>query len=364
MKVCFVTLHRVFNYGSILQAYATQKIVESCGFDCEVIDYITPQRTKRAIKKQYKAKGFKGYLHKFLRNFSLILKRKSFGSFIKKNLKLSSEQYIDINDLRKSPPQADIYMVGSDQVWNSYYNEGIDEGFFLNFGNEDIRRIAFVSSFGKEELDMSEKVRTKELLLKFNSISVREQSAQNIIMDLGLEKPEILIDPTLQISAEDWRSIASLRLLSKPYLLLMLLYNEDNGATDYAKKIAHEKGLILVKLSWDLVKDKRVDKLFTHRKPQDFLSLFDNASFVVTNSFHGLAFSINFNKQFVVVKRNQFNSRIDSLLSLTGLTDRLIEPLKNGDNDIANEIIDYTLVNNIIAKEREKARLYLLNALK
>ena len=135
-------------------------------------------------------------------------------------------------------------------------------------------------------------------------------------------------------------------------MILMLLYNEDNNATEYARKIADEKGLKLVKISWELKKPPLVDILMTHRKPEDFLSLFYYADYVVTNSFHGLAFSINLNKQFSVIKRNEFNSRIDSLLEFTGLTERMVD--YNLDMSIVDKVIDYNKVNDILNNERIK----------
>ena len=169
---------------------------------------------------------------------------------------------------------------------------------------------------------------------------------------------EWIIDPTLQLKKEEWLGIASPRLVKERYLILMLLYNEDNGATEYAREIADKKGLKLIKLSWELIKPHKVDRLLTHRSPQDFLSLFFYADFVVTNSFHGLAFSINFNRQFVMVPRNEFNSRIESLLRLTGLENRLVNTTEQA-IQVSKEIIDYNMVNKKIEMERTKANEFV-----
>ena len=173
---------------------------------------------------------------------------------------------------------------------------------------------------------------------------------------MGLEAPTHLTDPTLMLDKEEWLKIASPRLVKEPYLILMLLYNEDNHATEYARKIADEKGLKLVKISWEMKKPPLVDQLFTHRSPADFLSLFYYADFVVTNSFHGLAFSLNLEKQFVMVPRNEFNSRIESLLRLVGLEDRLIN---EGNISIAKDRIDYSLPNKKIVQERKRVDEFL-----
>ena len=264
MKVSLVTLHRVFNYGSVLQAYATQKIFEDAGCEAEIVDYITEQRTAKRIllgkKGFFGLKNAKNIIRLPLRTISFLIKKRTFGKFLNRNCNLTKRKYVKAEDIITAPPQADIYITGSDQVWNSQYNEGIDKGFFLEYAPNDKKCIAFVSSFGKKALDESEKEVTKQYLKKYSAISVREDSASDILQDMGYAS-ECLIDPTLQIDQADWKKIASPRLIKEKYLILMLLYNEDNGATEYARKIADEKGLKLVKISWELKKHKKVDTL-------------------------------------------------------------------------------------------------------
>ena len=151
--------------------------------------------------------------------------------------------------------------------------------------------------------------------------------------------------------------MASRRQFREPYVLLFLLYNEDDNATRYARQIADARGIKVVKLSWELKKPAGVDVLMTHRSPEDFLSLFAHADFVVTNSFHGLAFSINLEKQFLVVPRREFNSRIESLLRLTGLQSRMAADREC--LEIAEETIDYAPVCRILNDQREKAKAFL-----
>ena len=357
MKIAIVTLHRVYNYGSVLQAYATQKVFEKRGHSTQVIDYITPQRTKWKLFWGKGADNQSGIVYRIAKIGSFILKEKTFGHFVRTKLNLT-KKYIAAEDLEKVPPKADVYVTGSDQTWNSQYNEGIDRGFFLDFLPENARRIAFVASFGKTKLDTNELSETKRLLSRYEKISVREDSAVQIVSDLGLEAPMQLIDPTLMLGKSEWGEIASPKLVKEPYLILMLLYNEDNHATEYARKIADEKGLKLVKISWEMKKPLMVDQLFTHRAPADFLSLFYHADFVVTNSFHGLAFSINLEKQFIVVPRNEFNSRIESLLRLVGLSNKLV----NDDEKAMTECeipIDYSVVGERIKKERKRVDRFL-----
>ncbi len=361
IKAAIITLHRVYNYGSALQAYATQKIFENAGFDTEIIDYITPERTMKrklsTLPPGVEMNLARKVLYRIAKFFSIIRKEMTFGSFVRNNLNLTNK-YITSDDLEKNPPKADLYVTGSDQTWNSFYNQGVDRGFFLDFLPVEAKRVAFVSSFGKDKLDDFEIDETKSLLNNYLAISVREDSAAQIVKKLGISEPVQLIDPTLQINKNDWALIASKRLIKQRYLILMLLYNEDNHATEYARRIADIKGLKLVKLSWELKKPALVDILLTHRSPSDFLSLFQNADFVVTNSFHGTAFSINFEKQFVVVPRSEFNTRIQSLLDLCGLSNRLVDSIDEAVN-VSNVNIDYKLTNSVIENERNRAIKYL-----
>ena len=241
MKISLITLHRLFNYGSVLQSYATQKIFQNYGCDVEIVDYVTEQRTNKrlflGIPKDFHGGFLKKMCYLFLKSFSVMIKKITFGSFLRKNCNLTKKKYIKAEDIIKNPPQADVYVSGSDQVWNSEYNEGVDKGFFLEYAPEGKKVISFVSSFGKTQLDENEKEITKKYLEKYDAISVREDAAEKIVNDLGYEA-EWLLDPTLQINKEEWVKIASPRLIKEKYLILMLLYNEDNGATEYARKIA------------------------------------------------------------------------------------------------------------------------------
>lgn len=355
MKLAILTLHRVYNYGSVLQAYATQSIFESKGFETYIVDYITPQRTLKRKLQSPPPKNIAGLVHNCFKPVSVLIKELTFGRFVKKHLHLTAK-CIDVDDLL-TLPSFDIYVTGSDQTWNSQYNEGIDKGFFLAF-TESSNKYAFAASFGKNELEDNEIEETKAYLKKYKAISVREQQGVEILKRMDINNAIPIIDPTLQILKEEWLKLSSKRLIKKKYLLLMLLYNEDNSATEYARRIADDKGLLLVKLSWDIKKPKMVDKLMTHRSPSDFISLFNYADFVVTNSFHGLAFCINLNKQFVIVPRNEFNSRIENLLTITGLESRMVSSYDNVTRE-KDVIIDYSSVNERIENEREKARAFI-----
>lgn len=365
MKIKIITLHRVYNYGSVLQAYATQKLIEKyTGADTEIIDYYSSFRTPKALIMSdggYNS-AFKRAVYRIFHFFSVLLKIKTFGGFLSTKCRLT-RKYVTFNDLLTDPPIADVFITGSDQVWNSVYNKGIDKAFFLQFAPLGAKKVAFVSSFGMAEIPQNEKVETKKYISEYSAISVREDEAVELLKNEGIKTPTWLIDPTLQLTKKDWLKISSKRLVKEPYLILMLLYNEDEGATEYARKIANQKGLKFIKISWEIRKPVLVDKLFTHRSPEDFLSLFGYADFVVTNSFHGTAFAINFEKPFIVVPRKEFNSRITSLLKLVNLSERLVNSEKDA-LTVSSKEIDYQSVNSILNIERNKAQKFIEDNIK
>ena len=178
MKVSIITLHRVFNYGSVLQTYASQKIFEQHGCDVEIVDYITSQRTNKRlffdVPDSLKGNKAQKWIYIVLRAISVVIKKTTFGVFLRKYVHLTKKQYICAQDLIDAPPIADVYVTGSDQTWNSKYNEGVDRGFFLEYAPKDKKKISYVSSFGKTALDENEFDITKEYLKKYSAISVRE----------------------------------------------------------------------------------------------------------------------------------------------------------------------------------------------
>lgn len=367
MKAAIITLHRVYNYGSVLQAYATYNIIKKYVDECYIIDYYSEFRTPRSIwlscSDSLKKKPLLRGIYYVLKLPSIILKCKTFYGFLKRNVKLSKKKYIRFSDLLVDVPLADIYITGSDQVWNSVYNRGIDKAFYLQFVPMGKKKIAFSASIGTSEFKESEQKDILSYLNEYHAISVREKEGEQLLKKHGIKNVCSLIDPTLQLDVHEYKHIMSSKLIRQPYLVLMLLYNEDENATKIARILADKYNLKLVKISWELRKPKNIDVLMTHRSPEDFLSLFYYADFIVTNSFHGLAFSIKFNKQFIVVPRKEFNSRIENLLSLCNLKDRLIQSSSDIDF-LYNNKINYKTVNDVIENETMKAQSFLKRSLK
>ncbi|BBB90117.1 MAG TPA: polysaccharide pyruvyl transferase family protein [Methylomusa anaerophila] len=365
MNISMITLHRVLNYGSFLQTYALQEYLEKLGHAVKVVDY-KPNRFSNA---QYfwskNPKGKNNIMYALLYNTAVfpkkLIRKLIFDSYVAKYIKLTDMQYHTFADIKQHLPEADVYITGSDQVWNSNYNGEVDPAYFVDFAPQGKPRIAYAASFGRTELGMEEIQPINKLISKYNAISVRENSALKILDRLGRTDGVHVVDPTLLLNRDEWGKLIEKRKINDKYLLIYQL-NNNNFMIETAKQIAKEKGLKIVKLALNRRKYAGIDFVFNNITPSDFLSLFAFADFVVTDSFHGSAFSINFNKELIVIPPEKYGTRLISLLETMGLPERVI--YKNFDLRIIAEPIDYSLVNEKLQAERRKASDFLSSYIK
>jgi hypothetical protein len=248
----------------------------------------------------------------------------------------------------------DFFIVGSDQVWNPLYKSNFYK-YFLPFSPLN-KNLTYAPSFGVEALPNEYKEQYKKWLSNFKHISVREEAGQKIIKDLlGIDVP-VLVDPTLLLKKDEWLQIAKphVHKPNKKYLLTYYLGKEKKHNLKFIKQYAKNNDLELVHLG-DIK-----DKLRYTADPSEFIDYFNNASIIFTDSFHGSIFSIIFKKPFVIFKRGNMNSRIDTLLSKFHLENRHWDYVKEHKN--FNDI-DYSHVDEIINEERKKSFDYLRNAL-
>lgn len=365
MKVCIVTLHRAENYGSVLQALALQLKIEALGHKVVFLDYCPERYTKYGKLKRLKGKDEK-FNNPFLLLIARILifpsylkKGWVFGEFLK-NLNLypsivSSSSEVDVKLLN-----ADAFCVGSDQVWNSYWNEGIDGTLFLDFVNNGTPCFSYASSIGLSELPESEIQKTKELLAKFRFISVREDTGVNILRNLGRNDVVQSIDPTLLLTGKEWNSYVKEIATHEKYILTYNLHH-DKKIDDYAVMLEKKYGYKIYNVSYNWHDVIRHGNLKWCPKVGEFLGLIKNAQFVVADSFHATVFSILFKKKFVSIAPEIAKSRISSLLSCLGLRERLINDFDNP-SDIEQEI-DYDRVLENLQIERKISLEYLKTVL-
>lgn len=363
LKVAFITIHLGSNFGSILQAIATDWLLKKCGCESQIINYIPDRCTWRRFFKR-NCKSLLGWA-KILFGIPMVAYNKYvYNSFLKRYVLVSKPIYRN-NNFIESCPKADVYVTGSDQVWNSIHNEGLDRRYYFDDFPEGTIKIAFSSSIGREMLDKEEYAEVKRMLRSYKAISVREASAKLLIESMGYKVIHVL-DPTFMLDKKDWLQYMSKRIVKQPYILVYLPYNIHNKDLIYRSvyKIALRKGLKIVTFSWNIFPDKLADKTIYFANPGDFLSLMFYADCIVTNSFHGTAFSINLNKQFYVYLPSSFGTRILSVLELCCLKCRLLAADEVISDEKIDIEIDYIPVNSILNEERVKAYTFLEDALK
>lgn len=357
MKVEIITRHAIINYGSLLQALATQNVVESLGHEAEVIDYIRydehyKNREKFSIKRkpEWNNNIIRRFIYMTLRQPQSVIAGSMFERERKRLLHMS-KRYSSKEELKADMPVADVYMTGSDQVWGPVENGEYDDTYFLEFTNTNAKRISYASSFGRTE--MSEELRNffKKNLGRYQHITVRENSAKLIIEELGYAVNQVL-DPTLLMDKNQWKKYFK----SAPDYKYILIYqiNTDNKLGEYAMKLSERTGLPVIRIGAAFHYIRMPGKLKICFSMGEFLAYIDKAEYLITDSFHGTAFALNFNTPFVeVLPNNKTGTRNVSILELTGLTDRILTDIN--DIDLAMKPIDFSRVNTVIDRERKKS---------
>ena len=350
-KVAIVTLFDYTNIGNKLQNYAVQTLISDLGYFPETLlcDNLF-------------------YCEDSIEHFKIRV-----GRFIKKYRKLYMDSVrkkffeCNTNDMIRTTPiytweeiqkleAYDAYVTGSDQVWHNWlYKDGELEFRFLTFANKE-KIICFSPSFGMDYIDEEEKNFYKSSLERFYRFSCREESGCEIIKDLTGRDALLLNDPTMMLELKRWKDISKKTNYRIPnrYVLVYCLSELPIKIKEEIRKYASEN-------MCEIIDIYNIDyPQYYNTTPQEFLFLFDKAQYVFTNSFHGTVFSILFNKKFTCYTRESKNARMNdrvlTLLKKNGLLDRK--------NRISNANIDYTVINEMIKKEREKGIEYLREELK
>lgn len=338
IKICTLTHHTVPNYGAILQAYALQKTITKLGYESEILNYESNRVRINYYLKFPWSGSIKEKLKYLLFNFKYRKRNQMFQHFINSHLKLSEKSYTK-KDLSTCQKSYDLFIVGSDQVWNLRIHNN-DTTYMLDFLKENNKKGSFAASFGYSSIPDNYLETTVKLLSKFNYFNVRETSGKNILInEIGIKKDKInvVLDPTLLLKKSDWEIFITKN--NQKYVLIYDLINSPKVKLA-AKKISTEMNLKIIEIKTDS----------TTIGPEQFINLFYNADYVVTSSFHGMAFSTIFNKQFYYVLNeniNNNNSRLNDLSSILNLDDRNVDNLLN-EKHITN--IDYQIVNEILKK--------------
>ncbi len=328
LKAGLVTFYHLHHYGAILQAAATQRALASLGWDCETIDYFVNQDIRilkpptspgRAANDAYNALHYPALKRRWQR----------FEGFSKAHLNLTARRFRSWEELREARLPYDLLVSGSDQIWNpAIFPDGrFDPVFFGTFS--PLRKIAYAPSFGAARLPEGMEEELKGYLAGFSHLSVRELSGREIVREAAGREAAVVLDPTLLLTAAEWSALAAEPVVRGGDYILCYCISRSGALEPYIRRLAEETGLPVVQLCGTRRKLHPKAKLIFDAGPAEFLSLFRNAAYVCTNSFHGTVFSVQFQRPFFTAVapaelQDPERSRTFSLLSRLGLTDRVV----------------------------------------
>lgn len=343
IRIGIATFHRPVNYGAVLQAYALQKVLQKLGYNIEIIDFATKKH-----RDAYDPEKTQNPIYRKTANYN-IMRYNKFQQFIENVLSLSKHTFLTSKEFENSEEikSYDIVITGSDQIWNlNFRGNGWYSDFYFMPYTQIKHRIAYAPSMGSSA--RSKLLPYVAFMREYDYIFMREKSGAEMVGGLLGRNINQVEDPTLLISKDEWcsRSIN----MDKPYLL----YYEVAGAKDallIARRMAKKFKLKLKIISLkDVYKGYNIEYI-RDAGPMEFVEYIQHASLVITTSFHGTAFSINLEVPFYSIISNKNTSRINTLLEVTGLEDRII-CLRDIDN-ICDYKMDYTNVRPIIEKRRD-----------
>jgi len=339
------------------------------GHQCQVIDFRPEVDTSRSFVLPRNPLQLPNALLWLFFGRDHRLYNKRFEEFISKYLPLTEQCYRSALALRENPPHFDTYVCGSDQIWHPLLlNREFGLPFLLDFVPAGSRRVAYAPSFGVSEIPEQYRAKMAERLIRFDALSVRESVGQTIVRELINRPAEHVLDPTLLLQAEDYYRIAVEPKNKKDFVLVYPMeFGKDNVFLRLVKMARAQLKLPFVFVFHGGYSNRWLsfaDQVRFDAGPREFLGLLKQASFVLTNSFHGTAFSILFGKPFLGAPHSATNARISSLLELLELGHRqLVYPEIIVEKPELLEKCDYSRAHQLLQIEVERSLEYLRNAL-
>lgn len=386
MKVGIITFHFPYNCGATLQCLALQTKLEQLGNEVSVINYRPWYHQNRyvALKNPfyYSGKMMKkkdendpiyrrlircadGFARVILswRNYGKFLPReKKFRTFIRRNLH-ETRVYRSIGQLRAAPPEEDVYICGSDQLWNTKLTEGVfDPAYFLAFGDERVRRMSYAVGADFTGVENAQE-QLKAFLEGFETVSLREEKCMPQIRAAisPNASSRIDLDPTFLLESSEYLPLLPQEALeTQPFILTYTMPNESQPRVYNAARILSERtGLKVIDVCGNPAQANK--KIQDNRVcgPDEFLWYMQHAAYVLTNSFHGTAFSVIFRKQFAVIPHTITGNRVLELLARLGLTDCCHQSGEEAAKGIETPV-DYTVCERELPRLRQQSVDYLL----
>lgn len=361
------TFFKAENYGAALQAYALQTILRQKGYDAEILNY-----RDSAIEDCYKIISIRREnLYLIIRaSLGVLLfygrrkkRHEQFLKFQEEYLKTGDKEYWSVEEVKRNPPDAEIYLTGSDQVWNTSITKGVSDIYTLNFGQDKIRRIAYAASIGVRKFSQSDAEIFREKVSRIEKVSVREVTAQNELENLLREKKiDVTLDPVLLRSKKEWETDICDFIRTKEKYVLAYLVEEDPEYRKIVKELSDVTGLKIIHFECRKKYGNVLYSAYTEG-PMEFVNLIKNAEYVVTTSFHGTAFSVVLNKRFWVIPHKPRESRITDLLEKLAIQDRAVYTLEEFKKKDYSQEIDYEKIDILLEKERKKSLQWLSAAM-
>lgn len=332
MKIGILTFHWTVNYGGVLQAYALQQTLKDLGHTPIFINYHNEGEVLKALPF-YRKILHKGWNVTANLLFGRKKREKRTQIFRAEHLRISSNLCRSEEELRKEE-KMDLYIVGSDQVWNPELTSNVSV-YLLRFASNS-PKIAYAASFGKKTVAEKYYPVFQEELAQFKKVSVREEDALALLEKMGVYGAKVVLDPVLLLSREQWKNVASICPVKQDYILCYYMPTRDSSVTSaiktLAEQIAEKTGYRIVNIG-----KKEYEKLkfwecnLLESGPAEFVALFAGAKYVVTNSFHGTAFSLKNNVPFFVPvnfsipEDKRLSNRIECLLRMFGCSERIVD---------------------------------------
>ena len=371
MKVGLITLSCAYNYGAVLQTYATEKFLNHHGQDTVLIDYVTERYQIDARDYVYKTavrwrkNVLTRLLWKYTKHKNELLCRDFFRNFVEEHIP-KTKVYYSNEELKEDLPDCDAFISGSDQIWNTDFSwdKQPDYPFFLDFVPDDRKKIAYSSSFGEAHMSTEVRQKVKKLLERYDAIAVRETSGKNLVEDMGLSA-KVVLDPTMLCDRAVWDELAVGRLVEQDYVLLFQI-NPNKELLYFAEEFARSQKMRLIILSANPAHRKNLGRKAIYLpKVEEWLSYFKYASYVLTDSFHACVFSVQFERQFAPVVDQRNVKRISSVLELLGIKDRTVEvDSLNMLPGVLENTVNYDDVKQKLMKLQKDSGEWLLDKLK
>lgn len=351
-RVGIITIHCSHNYGSRLQAYASNRLLNQLGYDCELIDFIPQRLDNRRMYKLYQDAPEYTELKKRYAD-EIQGRKEKFADFM--NLyRLSVGHYASDDEINANPPEYDAYVTGGDQVWNVNFRIASD-AYFLAF-TDSPEKYAFSTSVGRCKEDKLSAY--KQYLVQYKRIYVREQAGADRLNHLldGICEASTMIDPTLTLPKENWMEVVSTKsFYDGDYIGCYATLDDDLDAMMPILKELHDRRHQKVVL-WGMALPREEDWIVNviDAGPREFLKLVSGAQLLITSSFHGTAFAVNLGVPFLVYADQLEDTRKAGLLTMLDHSHRLVHSVEELDN-VLNSGVNFAHISEVLITERERA---------